>query len=91
MRAASKKKDKGKVEDRDQLLCLLGAMGAHLPLTTKLNVDALEKKLASALNYAQNYGAHSVKGSLNPSELPVWKVRWAGDIMLTNSLSTSCI
>ncbi|KZV66415.1 hypothetical protein PENSPDRAFT_654889 [Peniophora sp. CONT] len=73
MRAAGKKKDRGKVENREQLLGLLRSMGAHLPSSTKSTDEALEKKLTFALNYAQNYTAHSDKAPFNPSELPVWK------------------
>ena len=75
MRAASKKKDRGKVENRDQLLGLLRSIGADLPATTKLAEDALEKKFTTAINYAQNYAAHMDKAPFNPSNLPVWKVR----------------
>ena len=54
MRSASKKKDRGKIENRDRLLDLLGSMGAPLPSSTALSEEILENKLTSAINYAQN-------------------------------------
>ena len=74
MRSASKKKDRGKIENRDRLLDLLGSMGAPLPSSTALSEEILENKLTSAINYAQNYAAHSDKVPFDPSELQVWKV-----------------
>ncbi|KAK0449821.1 uncharacterized protein EV420DRAFT_766086 [Desarmillaria tabescens] len=70
--AQSKKKDKGKVEDRSQILGLLESMGVELPPTLKLPNDALEKKLASALSAAQEISTLG-KFPINPSKLPLWK------------------
>ena len=80
MRSASKKKDRGKIENRDRLLDLLGSMGAPLPSSTALSEEILENKLTSAINYAQNYAAHSDKVPFDPSELPVWKVCLLGRV-----------
>ncbi|KAK0220407.1 hypothetical protein IW262DRAFT_1384355 [Armillaria fumosa] len=68
----SKKKDKGKVEDRSQILGLLKSMGVELPPTLKLSNDALEKKLASALSAAQEISTLG-KFPIDPSKLPLWK------------------
>ncbi|KAG7448862.1 uncharacterized protein BT62DRAFT_731197 [Guyanagaster necrorhizus] len=70
--AQSKKKDKGKVEDRSQILGLLKSMGIDLPPTLKLPDDALEKKLASALSAAQEISTLG-KFPINPSKLPRWE------------------
>lgn len=74
MKTADNKKDEGKVNDRDQLLRLLDAMGAALPKSTKLSTAALEKKLSSALDMAQNLALFSEKVPFDPSSLPQWKV-----------------
>lgn len=75
MREADKKKDKGKVEDRHQLLGLLRSMGVHLPRSTRLPEEMLEKKLTSAINFAQDLAAFSDRTPFNPSKLAEWKVR----------------
>ena len=74
MKAADTKEEKGKINDRDQLLHLLGALGVALPKSTKLSTVALGKKLTSALDLAQDIAVLSDKTPINPGKLPLWKV-----------------
>ncbi|VDB84575.1 unnamed protein product [Peniophora sp. CBMAI 1063] len=73
MRAEGKKKDRGKVENRNLLMGLLASMGVRLPTSTKLPEDAIERKLTSAINYAQNFIAYSERAPFNPARLSTWE------------------
>ncbi|TRM62733.1 hypothetical protein BD626DRAFT_53655 [Schizophyllum amplum] len=67
------KKDKGKVEDREQIIGLLQSMGVEFPPGNKLADDALERRLTSALNFAQDLPSFSRILPFKPSEHPSWK------------------
>ncbi|VDB84564.1 unnamed protein product [Peniophora sp. CBMAI 1063] len=78
MKAADSKEEKGKINDRDQLLRLLESLNVALPRTTKLSTTALEKKLTSALDLVQNISLFSDKFPVDPSSLPSWKPEHTG-------------
>ncbi|KAI0032959.1 hypothetical protein K488DRAFT_48696 [Vararia minispora EC-137] len=73
IRQAEVKKERGLVEDRDMLLGLLNSMGVEFPTNTKLSTDVFEKKLTSALNFAQDIANFSEQMPVNPTVLPRWE------------------
>ena len=74
VKANARKRDAGKVEDRDRLLHLLSALHVSFPGLAKLVTPALEKKLMLSLDYAQRSVLFSDLLPLNPTDLTVWRV-----------------
>ena len=62
----------------DELRGLLAAMGTPIGSDSRLNEDALERKLRLALGYAQSMPDFAGKMPVNPVQLPLWKVRPSG-------------
>ncbi|KZV59582.1 hypothetical protein PENSPDRAFT_740613 [Peniophora sp. CONT] len=57
----------------DELRGLLAAMGAPIGANSRLQEDALERKLRLAIGYAQNMPELTKKLPVNPVQLPVWQ------------------
>ncbi|VDB84553.1 unnamed protein product [Peniophora sp. CBMAI 1063] len=72
VKANAKKRNSGKVENRDRLLQLLRALGVDFAEFKKLVTPALEKKLTMALDYAQKLVLFSDGIPLLPTMLPLW-------------------
>jgi hypothetical protein len=80
---AANKKNRGLVEDRSLLLGLLGSMGIEMPASTKLSNDALEKKVAFALDYAQDIATLSI--IFRPIQAPFQGGRYVCKLLLESA------
>jgi hypothetical protein len=74
LRHAKVKKDRGLIEDPELIVGLLSSMGINLPANTKLSTERLERKLAAALNCAQDTSTYTDVIPVNPGGLEKWKV-----------------